>query len=285
MDQYEDLKNFTEKTQLKSLRFVDFTKQNREVNHGQWSIVSQLATKPQHLDEPHLSVTPAEKGTAQLNAFQQNAIPRTSATPATVPASSALQNALHAPNEQPRSIFTAAGKESRSPLFQEMSQNAPLGQAMPGVQCAAPAKKSRFEMPPQATEAPCAETMTVPEPVTSPFHNQMVTKAHLSSAPDSETRSNLSPLFSRLQHSNVPVPASDEAKRSHREDPTSRPAVAPSLLFSTTPNAKSGLDTQTKAAVNAGVFSHLFVHQDNDISHQGKETLLQPLLKRIATCR
>lgn len=43
MDQYEDLQKFIEKTQMKSIRFVDFTKQNKEVNHGQWTIVQQLA--------------------------------------------------------------------------------------------------------------------------------------------------------------------------------------------------------------------------------------------------
>ena len=43
MDQYEDLQKFQEKTHMKSIRFIDFTKQNKEVNHGQWSIVHQLA--------------------------------------------------------------------------------------------------------------------------------------------------------------------------------------------------------------------------------------------------
>lgn len=44
MDQYEDLQKFREKTHMKSIRFVDFTKQNKEVNHGQWTIVQQLAS-------------------------------------------------------------------------------------------------------------------------------------------------------------------------------------------------------------------------------------------------
>ncbi|MBS0849220.1 cellulose biosynthesis protein BcsO [Citrobacter sp. JGM124] len=43
MDQYEDLQKFNEKTHMKSIRFIDFTKQNKEVNHGHWSIMQQLA--------------------------------------------------------------------------------------------------------------------------------------------------------------------------------------------------------------------------------------------------
>lgn len=43
MGQYEDLLKFQEKTRMKSIQFVDFTKQNKQVNHGQWSIVHQLA--------------------------------------------------------------------------------------------------------------------------------------------------------------------------------------------------------------------------------------------------
>lgn len=52
MNQYEDLKNFREKTQLKSLRFVDFTKQNREVSYKQWSIVNQMTDGGEEQTQP-----------------------------------------------------------------------------------------------------------------------------------------------------------------------------------------------------------------------------------------
>lgn len=80
MDQYEDLKKFKEKAQIKSMRFVDFTKQNREVNTGQWSIVHQLshddtpadqqpAPSPATSPGQHPFHSPAE--TAAINAFSQ----------------------------------------------------------------------------------------------------------------------------------------------------------------------------------------------------------------------
>ena len=71
MDQYEDLQKFREKTRMKSIRFVDFTKQNKEVNHGQWSIVQQLANN----NAPLASQTSPDLTSQTLNTPLTNKAP------------------------------------------------------------------------------------------------------------------------------------------------------------------------------------------------------------------
>ena len=52
MDQYEDLQKFSEKTHMKSIKFIDFTKQNKEVNHGRSPIMQQLDNDSPPLGSP-----------------------------------------------------------------------------------------------------------------------------------------------------------------------------------------------------------------------------------------
>lgn len=159
MDQYEDLQKFREKTRMKSIRFVDFTKQNKEVNHGQWTIVQQLASN----NAPLVNNISPDQPSQFLNTLVTNKTPeQVHLTPLTIGV---------APTTSTMSLLKDVGMQlNRSETFQTEVQS--LSPIMTDIQ-------TQIQAPPQFQPQPAVQTQSIAQ--------SQANFSHLFAAPVDET--------------------------------------------------------------------------------------------------
>jgi len=282
MDQYEDLQKFREKTQMKSIRFVDFTKQNKEVNHGQWTIVQQLASNNaplvNHNTSPDKSAQILNTAVANKTPDPVHLAPLTTSVAPTTSAMSLLKDVGMQLN-RPETFQTEV--QSLSPIMADMQTQAqprPAAQAQPQFQPqpAAPAQP-QFQPQPAAPAQPQFQ----PQPA-APAQPQFQPQPAAPAQPQFQPQP-AAPAQPQFQ----PQPAAPAQPQFQPQ-----PAAPAQPQFQPQPTAPAQPQYQPQPAVQAQPvaqsqtnFSHLFAAPVDEPSVVEKEAPLQSLLKRIATCR
>ena len=192
MDRYEDMQRFREKTSMKSIRFVDFTKQNKEVNHGQWTIVQQLAGN----NAPLVNNISSDPSSQILNTSVASKVPDpvysaplTTGVNSTASTMSLLKDVDMQLN-RPESFQTEV--QSLSPIMadiQSQLQPQPAAQAQPQLQ-PQPAAQAQPQFQPQP--AAQAQPQFQPQPAAQaqyrpPAAESQANFSHLFAAPVGDT--------------------------------------------------------------------------------------------------
>ncbi|MCS3431372.1 cellulose biosynthesis protein BcsO [Klebsiella sp. BIGb0407] len=317
MDQYEDLQKFREKTRMKSIRFVDFTKQNKEVNHGQWSIVQQLASD----NAPLVNNTTPDQPSQVLNPSVMNKAPdpvhlaplTTGANP-TASTMSLLKDVGMQLN-RPETFQTEV--QSLSPIMAEMQsqvQRQPAAQAQPQYQ-PQPAAQAQPQYQPQP--AAQAQPQFQPQPAAQAqpqFQPQPAAQAQplYQPQPAAQAQPQYQPQpAAQAQPQYQPQPAAQaqpqyqpqpaaQAQPQYQPQPAAQaqpqyqpqPAAQAQPQYQPQPASQAQPQYQPQPAVQSqpvaqsqANFSHLFAAPVDDTPVVEKEAPLQSLLKRIATCR
>ena len=257
MDQYEDLQKFREKTQMKSIRFVDFTKQNKEVNHGQWTIVQQLASN----NAPLVNHASPDKSSQVLNTAVLNKTPD--------PVHLAPLTTGVAPTASTMSLLKDVGMQLNRPeTFQsEVQSLSPIMADMQAQVQPQPAAQAQPQFQPQPTAQ--AQPQFQPQPA-APAQPQFQPQPAAQAQPQFQPQP-----AAQAQPQFQPQPAAPAQPQFQPQ-----PAAPAQPQFQPQPAAQAQPVAQSQTN-----FSHLFAAPVDETPVVEKEAPLQSLLKRIATCR
>ncbi|MGB9095118.1 cellulose biosynthesis protein BcsO [Erwinia sp.] len=255
MKSYDDLQRFKEKTQTNHIEFKDMSEQTKNSDSANWAIIKQLMNdgaesalgNGQRIDVPAPQPI-AEDTFIATSAQRQPVSPPPVKQPRPQPAAPSHARA------QPHSIASLVAKPAATQIGASLLDS--ISASLKPAPVAEPTQPEASALV-QAVN-PFTETQTVnpltsaqPAPAANPLASAQPASAHAAAQPAA------SPLMSSLSSLPTAPPA-----------PVRQPAAAASVhaelprfkqLFSTTP--------------------------DLSATSLSKETLLQPLLERIASCR
>ena len=247
MKNYDDLQRFKEKTQTLDIAFKDMSGQLQQpAENSQWALIRQLANED--------ASTPFS-GSQRIDLPQPRPL---------------RGDEFHAPATSPLMRQPAAAlPAARGSILDSLTDRAPA---------AAARRSSLFPAPPEAAPRPAAAPVSI-APVQAPG---------LSAAPVSIAPAQ-APGLSAAPVSIAPVqaPGLSAAPRSSLfpAPPEAVPAQAPGLSAAAPVSITPAQALRPPVAAPAPRFGGLFRARHSEPASLPKETLLKPLLEKIALCR
>ncbi len=245
MKNYDDLQRFKEKTHTLDIAFKDMSGQSQDADHSQWAIIRQLAAD----NEP------------ELGSGQRIDLPQ----PQPIRGDEFVAPEQPAPLQAP---IAAAGSTTRGSILDSLAATAPVesvpaappsgvSSLFPPAPAAKPAPSAIAQAPKATVVERQATTSLFPPPPPKPVAEPVAAPAPIVAAP-------------------APIAATPA--------PAPRTVVSAGPVATPAPSTTFAAPAQPAAAAPSR-FGALFRSRPAEPAHISKETLLKPLLEKIALCR